>query len=101
MEAALDCLGRHFTIQTSFETSFNFASLARASASELNLTRTLNEVPARSTYVVMKPWSIAFAARASAVFWSLVTRSCAYAGPVETGAATTGFGFGASTIGLA
>jgi len=64
----LKVLGYCLTIQTSFESSLSFASLARASASEENFTRTLNVAPDRSTKVDMKPWSIAFAASASAVF---------------------------------
>ena len=68
-ETALDPLpGHYLTIQTSFESSLSFASLTRASASEENFTRTLNVAPDRSTNVDMKPWSIAFAASASAVF---------------------------------
>jgi hypothetical protein len=68
-KAALDPLpGHYLTIQTSFERSLSFASLARASASEENFTRTLNVAPDRSTNVDMNPWSIAFAASASAVF---------------------------------
>ena len=46
---------RHFTVQTSFESSLSLASFARASASEENFTRTLNVAPARSTNVDMKP----------------------------------------------
>jgi len=55
-KTALDPLpGHYLTIQTSFESSLSFASLARASASEENFTRTLNVAPARSTNVDMKP----------------------------------------------
>lgn len=48
-EAPLDGFPGYLTIQTSFESSLSFASLARASASEENLTRTLNVVPDLST----------------------------------------------------
>src|ERR1051326_3032610 len=52
----------YFTIQTSFANSLSFGSAARASASESNLTRTLNCPAARSTYAVVKPLSMSVAA---------------------------------------
>ena len=45
-KAPFDRLRRHYlTIQTSFESSLSLASLARASVSDENFTRTLNVIP--------------------------------------------------------